>query len=82
MKLKSILALLVAIVFTLGVVGLVFAADVKGKVTKVEGNKVTVKTADGKETTVEVKNPKDAKVGQDVEIKGNKVQKKAASGGY
>ncbi|MEW6118129.1 MAG: anti-sigma factor domain-containing protein [Nitrospirota bacterium] len=82
MKLKSILALLVAIVFTLGVVGLVFAADVKGKVAKIEGNKVTVKTADGKETTVEVKNPKDAKVGQDVEIKGNKVQKKAASGGY
>lgn len=82
MKMKSLLALVVALVFTLGVVGLAFAADVKGKVTKIEGAKVTVKDAAGKETTVEVKNAKDAKVGQDVEIKGDTIKKKAASGGY
>jgi outer membrane lipoprotein SlyB len=75
---KKILVLLVALVFTLGVVGLSFAADVKGTVTKIEGNKVTVKDDKGKETTVEVKDTAGANVGDKVEIKGGKVMKEAA----
>ena len=69
MKARAIIAMLVAIVFTLGVVGLSFAADVKGTVTKIEGNKVTVKDDAGKETTVDVKDAKGVKVGDKVTIK-------------
>lgn len=76
---KRILVLLVALVFTLGVVGLAFAVDVKGTVTKVEGKKVTVKDASGKETTVEVKNPAGVKAGDKVEIKGGVVTKEGAA---
>ncbi len=75
---KKILVLLVALVFALGVVGLSFAADVKGTVTKVEGKNVTVKDDKGKETTVEVKDTAGAKVGDKVEIKGGNVMKEAA----
>ena len=35
----------------------------KGKVTKIEDNKVTVKDDMGKETTIDVKDVKDTKVG-------------------
>ncbi len=78
MKMKSIIALIVAMVFTLGVVGLSFAAEakeVKGAVTKIEANKVTVKDSAGKETTVEVKDAKGIKVGDKVTIKDGKVAK-------
>ncbi len=78
---KKILVLLVALVFTLGVVGLAFAADAKGTVTKVEGKKVTVKDAAGKETTVEVKDAGMVKVGERVNIKdGVETKKKAIEG--
>ena len=70
MKAKAIIAMFVAIIFTLGVVGLSFAAEVKGTITKIEGNKVTVKDAAGKETTVDVKDAKGVKVGDTVDIKG------------
>ncbi len=73
---KRILVLLVALVFTLGVVGLSFAADVKGTVTKVEGVKITVKDSAGKETTVDVKDTAGVKAGDKVEIKDGKVSKK------
>jgi hypothetical protein len=69
MKAKAIIAMFVAIVFTLGVVGLSFAAEVKGTITKIEGNKVTVKDAAAKETTVDVKDAKGVKVGDTVTIK-------------
>jgi len=72
MKAKAIIAMLVAIVFTLGVVGLSFATEakeMKGTITKIEGNKVTVKDDAGKETTVDVKDAKGAKVGDKVTIK-------------
>ncbi|MCL4492873.1 MAG: hypothetical protein M1510_13420 [Nitrospirae bacterium] len=96
MRMKSIIALLIAMVFTLGVVGLGFAAgmkEVKGSVTKVEGKKVTVKDASGKEHAVEVKNAKDLKVGDNVVVKHGTAtkeaaaaaapaKKKAAAGGY
>jgi hypothetical protein len=86
MKAKKIVTLLVALLFTIGVVGLSFAADVKGTVTKIDGKKITVKGADGKETTVEVKEvPKDLKVGDNVTIKDGMVtvekkKKKAIEG--
>ncbi len=69
MKARAIIAMLVAILFTLGVVGLSFATEVKGEVTKVEGNKVTVKDAAGKETAVDVKDAKGVKVGDKITIK-------------
>ncbi len=79
---KRILVLFVALVFTLGVVGLSFAADVKGTVTKVEGVKITVKDSAGKETTVDVKDTAGVKAGDKVEIKDGKVvsKKKQISG--
>jgi hypothetical protein len=86
MKTKALIALLVALVFTVGLVGLSFAAEVKGTVTKIDGKKLTIKGADGKETTVEVKEvPKDMKVGDSVTIKDGMVtvekkKKKAIEG--
>jgi uncharacterized protein YxeA len=69
MKMKRIIALLVAVIFTLGVVSLAFAAEpVMGKITKIDGNKLTVKTKD-KDVTVEVKSAKDLKVGDEVTVK-------------
>jgi predicted thioesterase len=85
MKVKAIVALLVVFVFTLGVVGLAFAAEVKGTVTKIDGKKITVKDAAGKETTVEVKDTAGVKVGDSVTIKDGTVtvekkKKKAIEG--
>jgi outer membrane lipoprotein SlyB len=86
MKVKAIVALLVALVFTLGVVGMAFAtAEVKGTVTKIDGKKITVKDAAGKETTVEVKDTAGVKVGDSVTIKDGTVtvekkKKKAIEG--
>lgn len=78
MKFKSIIALVIAIIFTLGVATAGFAsAEVKGTVTKIDGKKVTVKDDKGKETTVEVKEVKDVKVGDKVTIKDGVVTKDA-----
>jgi len=90
MKRKSIFVLVVALVFALSVVGLSFAAaDVTGTITKVAGNKVTIKDAAGKESTVEAKNAKDVKEGDHVTIKDGMAtkdkapaKKPASSGGY
>ncbi len=73
MKMKSVVTALVAAAFLLSLVSPSFAAGyekmgVSGKVTKIEGNKVTVQDDMGKETTVEVKDVKDAKVGDKVKI--------------
>lgn len=78
---KKLLVLIIAIVFTISVVGISFAADVKGTATKIE---ITVKDAKGKETKVEVKDTAGAKVGDMVVIKDGKVtvQKKPEAGGY
>jgi hypothetical protein len=73
MKARAIIALLVVFVFTVGMAGLSFAAEVKGTVTKIEGNKITVRDAAGKETTVEVKSTADIKVGYRVTVKGGEV---------
>jgi len=82
MMMKRILVAVVAMMFIVGVVGLVFAAnEVSGKITKIEGNKLTIKSMDGKETTVEVKSGKDLKVGEEVTVKdgvATKMMKKKA----
>ena len=81
---KKILALIVAIMFTLSVAGLGFAAEVKeakemkGTISKVEGAKFTIKDDKGKETVVEDKAAKDLKVGDKVMVKGGKITKEAA----
>ena len=45
-------------------------ADVKGEITKIEGEKITVKNSDGKEVTVAVKEFEGLKVGNTFEKKG------------
>jgi ribosomal protein S1 len=78
MKMKSVIAVLVATVFLLSLVSLGFARGemgVKGTVTKIEGNKVTVEVDAGKEMTVDVKDVKDIKVGDKVKIKDGVVEK-------
>ena len=70
MTTKRILVVLVAVMFAIGLVGLAFAADtVSGKITKIEGNKLTIMTMDKKDVTVEVKSATNLKVGEDVTVK-------------
>jgi type 1 fimbria pilin len=73
MKMKSIITVLVAAAFLLSLASLSLAAGagkmgVNGSVTKIEGTKVTVQDDMGKETTVDVKDVKDTKVGDKVKI--------------
>ncbi len=84
MRMKTVIAVLVALVFALSIVSVGFAAEVKGTVTKIDGKKITVKDAQGKETTVEVKDTAGVKVGDTVMIKDGVVKKmpKPAAGGY
>ena len=76
---KKFIVLLMAMVFTLGVVGLSFSAqEIKGTVTKIEGNKLTILDAKGKEKTVNVKDPeslKEVEVGDRVLVTDGKVTK-------
>jgi len=76
---KSLIALVIAFVFTFSLAGAVFAAEVKGTVTKIDAAKkeVTVKDAAGKETKVQVKDVAGTKVGDMVTIKDGKVTKEA-----
>ncbi len=81
MKTKKLIMLLVAVVFTLGVVGLGFSAqEVKGTVLKIEGNDVTIlDDVTGGQQTVKVKDSsslKDLNVGDKVLVEGDKVTKK------
>ncbi len=77
---KSIVLLMVA-AFTLGVVGLSFSAqEVKGTVSKIEGNKLTLLDDTGKQITVQVKDReslKEVKVGDRVSVKDGKVIKES-----
>jgi hydrogenase maturation factor len=80
MKTKSVIAVLVAALFLLSLAGLSFASGAKemgviGQVTKIEDNKVTVKDDMGKETTIDVKDVKDTKVGDKVMIKDGIIEK-------
>lgn len=74
---KKYLVMIVVIIFTLTIAGLGFAADMKGSITKIDGSKITVKGADGKETTIEG-DAKGMKVGDKVTVKDGKVMKKKA----
>jgi hypothetical protein len=78
MKMKSLIALLVIVVFTLGIVGMAFAAGVEGTVTKIDGKKVTIKDGSGKETTVTAE-AKDCKVGDKVKFDGSKLTKEGGA---
>ena len=68
-----------AAVFTLGVVGLNFSAqEIKGTVTKIDGNQLTIQDDMGKQITVQVKDQeslKEIKVGDRVLVKDGKVIK-------
>ncbi|WP_028844780.1 selenite/tellurite reduction operon protein ExtJ [Thermodesulfovibrio thiophilus] len=81
---RKAVALMVVLTFILAVAFASFAAEakksdvVKGTVTKIEGNKLTIKQADGKEATVEVKDAKGIKVGDKVTVKGGVVAKEKA----
>jgi len=80
---RSLIVLLMAMVFTLGVVGLSFSAqemtqEVMGTVSKIDGNKLTIVDNMGKEKTVKVedkKSLKEIKVGDRVLVKDGKVTK-------
>ena len=81
---RSLIVLLMAMVFTLGVVGLSFSAqemtqEVMGTVSKIDGNKLTIlDDIMGKEKTVKVKDPeslKEIRVGDRVLVKDGKVTK-------
>jgi len=78
---KKLLILLVAMVFTLSVVGLSFSAqEVKGTVTKIEGSKLTIMDDMGKEKIVKVKDQESLKetvVGDRVSIKDGMLTKEA-----
>ena len=79
MKTKKLIILLMAAIFTLGVAGLSFSAqEVKGTVSKIEGNKLTIADDMGKEKIVKVKDLeslKEVKVGDRVLVKDGKVTK-------
>lgn len=79
MNTKKWVILLMAAVFTLGVVGLSFSAqEIKGTVSKIDGNKLTILDDMGKEQTVKVKDKeslKEVKVGDRVLVKDGKVIK-------
>jgi cytochrome oxidase Cu insertion factor (SCO1/SenC/PrrC family) len=79
---KRALALIVMLTFVLGLAAVALSAtvtsatkEVKGTITKIEGNKLTIKQADGKEVTVEVKDAKGLKVGDNVEVKDGVAKK-------
>jgi hypothetical protein len=82
MRSKKLIVLLMAMVFTLGVVGLSFSAqEVKGTVSKIVGDKLTILDSMGKEQTVKVKDLeslKEIKVGDMVSVKDGKVTKESS----
>ena len=81
MMIKRLVVLLMIAVFTLGVVGLTFSAqEIKGTVSKIEGNKLTIvdDMGKGKEKTVKVEDKeslKEIKVGDRVLVKDGRVTK-------
>ncbi len=76
---KKSIVILMAMVFTLGVVGLSYSAqEVKGTVSKIDGDKLTIMDDKGQEQTVTIKDMeslKQVKVGDKVLVKDGKVVK-------
>ncbi len=79
MNTKKLIVLLMATAFILGVVGLSLSAqEVKGTVSKIDGNKLTIQDDTGKQVTVQVKDRESLKeitVGDRVLVKDGKVTK-------
>jgi hypothetical protein len=80
MRTKSILAVLFAMLFVLSVASASFAdkdktCEVKGTITKIEGNMVTVKDKKGEEKTVEVKDSSGLKVGEKIKVRDGVAKK-------
>jgi Cu/Ag efflux protein CusF len=79
MMLKRSIVLVMAVLFTLGSVGLCFAAgDIKGTVSKIEGDQITILDAAGNEAKIKVEDQatlKDLKIGDKVSVKDGKVTK-------
>jgi pyruvate kinase len=79
MTAKRLTILLVAAVFTLGVVGVSFSAqEVKGTILKIEGVSLTILDGTGKKVTVRVDEPEmcsGLKAGDRVSVKDGKVTK-------
>ena len=79
MRTKKLIILLMAVVFTLGVAGLSFSAqEIKGAVSKIEGDRLTIEDDMGKQYTIRLGDPtilKDLKVGDRVLVKDGKVTK-------
>ena len=79
MRTKKLIILLMAVVFTLGVAGLSFSAqEIKGTVSKIEGDRLTIEDDMGKQTTMSVGDPmilKDLKVGDRVLVKDGMLTK-------
>lgn len=73
---KRVIMMLVAVVLTLAITSAGFASETfKGTVTKIDGDTITVKTADGKELTG-TGDAKTLKVGEKVYVHDGKVKKK------
>jgi ribosomal protein S1 len=86
MKMRSIITVLVAAAFILSLASLSLAAGaekmgVNGTVTKIEGNNVTVRDNMGMETTVNIKDVKDTKVGDKVKIEDGVITKSTDESG-
>ena len=82
MMIKRLIVLLMVAVFTLGLVGLSFSAqeEIKGTVSKIEGNKLTIVDNMGKEKTVKVEDKMslmemEIGVGDRVLVKDGKITK-------
>lgn len=71
---RKAIALIITILFTLSLTAFAFASDVQGTISKIDGNKITVKDSAGKETTAEG-DAKGLKVGDKVTVKDGKVMK-------
>lgn len=86
MTARKLLVLLVVGVFCLSLAGAGIAAgmadEIKGAVTRIEGNKVTIKDGLGVEQTVEPKNPealKDLKTGDRAAVKDGMLMKEGSA---
>jgi len=81
MMIKKLIVFLMVTTFALGVAGIGFSAqEVKGTVSKIEGNKLTLLDDMGKQITVQVKDQeslKEVKVGDRVSVKDGKVIKES-----
>jgi len=81
MMIKKLIVLLMVTTFALAVTGISFSAqEVKGTVSKIEGNKLTLLDDTGKQITVQVKDQeslKEVKVGDRVSVKDGKVIKES-----